>query len=144
MGKAAPIKQTLGKTFHIGQNGSTGGGEAGNGFKNRIHIPGDLPGQSKGQSAQKTHDDPGKAYAHQTFSGTEQSTGLAAGKIQNTCQGENDAQSDAKGRCSSGAVHGQTDTQGGNHKDTLYGDDLIEKSPNHFIIHSRDLRRKYR
>ena len=46
--EAAPVKQPLGQSLHIRQNGGAGGGEAGDDLKKRIDVIGNLPGYKEG------------------------------------------------------------------------------------------------
>ena len=49
--------------LHIRQDGGAGGGEAGDGLEHGVDIPGDLPGQDKGDRAEGRQDDPAKSGA---------------------------------------------------------------------------------
>ena len=51
MAEAAPIEDAFRQVFHSRQNGSAGGGEAGDDLKQGIDESGDLPGDDKGQAA---------------------------------------------------------------------------------------------
>jgi hypothetical protein len=76
--EATPVEQTLGQCFHIGQNGSTGGGETGDDLEKGIDEIGDLPGYEKGEATEKTQYDPAGANADHAFPGIQSSGGLSA------------------------------------------------------------------
>ena len=134
--ETAPIHQTPGEGFHIGQDRRTGGGKSGHDLKERIHIGGDFPGNVEGQRAHQTHCHPADGHAHQTLFGIESVGRVAAQQEQHggnhRCQQHRP--SEALHRVCFTAEN--ADDQGGDHEDSLDGQDLGDKPPHHFIVHS--------
>ena len=95
-----------------------------------------LPGDPEGQASHKAQDDPAQAYADHTLCGVEGAgRPLADGKEQQAQPGDH-GYGAYKARDSCRFAKVQTDQQRRQEEQALQKEDLGEKPPHHFIVHS--------
>ena len=67
--EAPPEQHTLVQGFHLGQDAGAGGGEAGDHFKHRVQIAGNLPRKGEGRRADEGDEDPGQGRQDEALPG---------------------------------------------------------------------------
>ena len=142
--EAAPIEDAFRQVLHSRQNGSAGGGEAGDDLKQGIDESGDLPGDDKGQAAGQAEDDPAQGDADHAVGGVEVAFGPPAQHPQGGGDGQQD--DDGGGKTPDGGVLPQVhaDGQGRDHENPFQRQDLGDEAAHHFIVHDVPLRRRCR
>ncbi len=117
VGKAAPEQHTVGQGFYITENTGAGGGEAGNGFKERVGEVGNGTAEEEGQTARQAQHDPTERRGNTAlFHIKDGVLGLAEG---NQMTQQQAAQHHAEERPTGGLLVNQRHNAGQRHKSAL-------------------------
>ena len=88
VGESAPEEDAVGQGLNVGENGSSGGGEAGRGLKHAVDKRVEIAGKIEGKSAYHAGEKPQQSHRHKALPHVEVSVCGQKG------QGEADAQND--------------------------------------------------
>ena len=71
MGKAPPEEDAPGQTLHRRKDGGAGGGEAGDGLEQSVHVAWNGTAEHEGERACEGENDPAQRHGYKTFPGTD-------------------------------------------------------------------------
>ena len=101
-----------------------------------MNEPGNLPGEIEGQTAEQTQHDPTGPHADQALPGEKGAGRAAAGQAEQTDDRGENPQGHQEGKGGLLLPIVQTDCQSRKHKHSSDGQNLGDKPPHHFVVHS--------
>ena len=134
VGEAAPEQIGAAHRFHIGENGSTGGGKTADGFEECIHIGGDLTAEHKGQRADGGEQQPADRNDGETLAGKDVALLGAAQHRHCAAQYKSHSDGDKVSACRAVVVV-EADQQRQYQHGRFQQNHLTDGVDDHFIIH---------
>ena len=137
MGETTPVEHAIGHCLHIGKNGCSRCGKAGNRLKICINKCRDLTGNKKRHTADQTHDRPAQTRTDQSFSGIK--THLCPTTEHKHKQSYKDRSYDRCCKCRNGSrlAVDQTNDPCRHHKDRFRNDHEGHETSHHLIVHTK-------